>query len=171
MFPRATNYYYFFCSSRIACQPFPMGTTREQKKGKWRDNHSYPKALCHGLPNIFASTIMGWVQVDERGGALNLLWWRLFSYRNQSIDLQSKSMDLFLYDRNLHHEIVKYLICFSKEIKLPLVSIIFSFWLRQISSQAKRGFRTLSNIYDKTLYDGRFEKIIMTGSWIPLCTR
>ena len=115
--------------------------------------------------------VMGWVQVDERGGALNLLWRRLFSYRNQSIDLQSKSMDLFLYDRNLHHEIVKYLICFSKEIKLPLVSIIFSFWLRQISSQAKRGFRTLSNIYDKTLYDGRFEKIIMTGSWIPLCTR
>ena len=31
---------------------------------------------------------------------------RFLSYRNQSIDLQSKSTDWFLYDRNLHHEIV-----------------------------------------------------------------
>ena len=29
------------------------------------------------------------------------------SYRNQSIDLQSKSMDWFLFDRDLHHERVK----------------------------------------------------------------
>ena len=28
-------------------------------------------------------------------------------YRNQSIDLQRKSMDWFLYDRDLHHERVK----------------------------------------------------------------
>ena len=27
--------------------------------------------------------------------------------RNQSIDLQGKSMDWFLYDRDLHHERVK----------------------------------------------------------------
>ena len=26
------------------------------------------------------------------------------SYRNQTIDLQSKSVDWFLYDRNLRHE-------------------------------------------------------------------
>ena len=29
------------------------------------------------------------------------------SYRNQSIDLRSKSMDWFLYDRDLRHERVK----------------------------------------------------------------
>ena len=33
-------------------------------------------------------------------------WPRLLSYRNQSIDLQSKSMDRFLYDNGLRHEII-----------------------------------------------------------------
>ena len=31
-------------------------------------------------------------------------WRRSLSYRNQSIDLQSKSMDWFLYDKDLRHE-------------------------------------------------------------------
>ena len=35
---------------------------------------------------------------------LTLLWRRSLSYRNQSIDLQSKSMDWFLYDSYLRHE-------------------------------------------------------------------
>ena len=44
---------------------------------------------------------------------LNTLLLKLFhdgvpSYRNQSIDLQSKSMDWFLYDRDLRNERVKY---------------------------------------------------------------
>ena len=30
------------------------------------------------------------------------------SYRNQPVDLHSKSMDLFLYGRDLRHERVKY---------------------------------------------------------------
>ena len=38
---------------------------------------------------------------------VSLSWWRRLSYRNQSIDLQSKSMDWFLYDNSLHHERVK----------------------------------------------------------------
>ena len=33
-----------------------------------------------------------------------LSWRRALSYRNQSNDLQSKSMDWFLYDNNLRHE-------------------------------------------------------------------
>ena len=33
-----------------------------------------------------------------------LSWLRLLSYRNQSIDLQSKSMDWFLYSNGLRHE-------------------------------------------------------------------
>ena len=35
---------------------------------------------------------------------LTLSCQRSLSYRNQSIDLQCKSMDWFLYDRDLRHE-------------------------------------------------------------------
>ena len=38
---------------------------------------------------------------------LTLSWRRPISYRPQSIDLRSKSMDLFLYDIGLRHERVK----------------------------------------------------------------
>ena len=40
--------------------------------------------------------------------SLTLLWRRSFSYRNQSIGLQSKSMDSFLYEMDLRHERVKW---------------------------------------------------------------
>ena len=39
--------------------------------------------------------------------ALTLSWWRSLSYRNQSIDLLCKSMNWFLYDRDLRLERVK----------------------------------------------------------------
>ena len=39
---------------------------------------------------------------------LTLSWRRPLSYRNQFIDLRSKSMDWFLYDNGLRHERVKY---------------------------------------------------------------
>ena len=51
---------------------------------------------------------------------LTLSWQWLLSYRNQSIDLQSKSMDWFLYDNGLHHERVNYL-----PIKLKSVNALF----------------------------------------------
>ena len=38
---------------------------------------------------------------------LTLSWRRPLSYRNQSIDLLSKSMDWFRYDNDLRHESVK----------------------------------------------------------------
>ena len=41
------------------------------------------------------------------GWTLIFLWGKSLSYRNQSIDLFSKSMDWFLYDRDLRHERVK----------------------------------------------------------------
>ena len=57
---------------------------------------------------------------------LTLSWRVLLSYRNQSIDLQSKSMDWFLYDNCLRHERVNcheskknrlhFLIFISKEV-------------------------------------------------------
>ena len=40
---------------------------------------------------------------------LTLSWRRLLSIRNQSIHLQSKSMDWFLYDNGLRHDRVKWL--------------------------------------------------------------
>ena len=45
---------------------------------------------------------------------LTLSWPRPISYRNQSIDLQSKSMDWLLYDIGLRHEKVKFLKRLSK---------------------------------------------------------
>ena len=39
---------------------------------------------------------------------LTLSWRRPLSFRNQSLDLQSKSMDWFLYDNGLRHERVNY---------------------------------------------------------------
>ena len=44
---------------------------------------------------------------DISSGLLTLSWWRPISYRNQSIDLLSKSVDWFLYDIGLRHERVK----------------------------------------------------------------
>ena len=42
--------------------------------------------------------------------SLTLSWRGSLSYRNQSLDLQSKSMDWFLYDNGLRHERVKALL-------------------------------------------------------------
>ena len=44
---------------------------------------------------------------------LNLSWRRSLLYRNQSIDLQNKSMDWFLYEKNLCHERVDALLLVS----------------------------------------------------------
>ena len=41
---------------------------------------------------------------------LNLSWRRSLFYRNQPIDLQNKSMDWFLYDKNLRHESINVLL-------------------------------------------------------------
>ena len=45
-----------------------------------------------------------------------LSWRRSLSYKNQSIDLQSKSKDWFLYDRDVRHEKVKE--CLDRRLKL-----------------------------------------------------
>ena len=49
---------------------------------------------------------MGWVPKYEYDLICDLIvsWRRPLSYRNQSNDLESKSMDWFLYDRDLRHE-------------------------------------------------------------------
>ena len=63
--------------------------------------------------------------IDE----LILLWRMFLLHRNQSIDLQSKSMDWFLYDRDLCHERVKRL---NKQLK-NIWTWIFSYIMLTIS--------------------------------------
>ena len=53
---------------------------------------------------------------------LALSWRRPLSYRNQSIDLQSKSMDSFLYDNGLRHERVNHTLFLSY---IPLNSPLY----------------------------------------------
>ena len=53
---------------------------------------------------------------------LNFSWQKSQSYRNQSIDLQSKSVDWFLYDRDLRYERVKLIKKRKQEIVVLTVS-------------------------------------------------
>ena len=48
--------------------------------------------------------------------SLTLSWLRSLLYRNQGTDVQSKSMECFLYDKNLPQEGVKMFKCFIKSI-------------------------------------------------------
>ena len=62
----------FLFSFRIAYQAFSLGIARKQRKKCQRDNPSYSEKLYHWLQNIFASTIMGWVQADKAGALLRI---------------------------------------------------------------------------------------------------
>ena len=56
---------------------------------------------------------------------LTLSWWRLISYRKQSVDMRSRSMDWFLYDIGLHHERVKVVSCeYSCKIKCKYFFVV-----------------------------------------------
>ena len=48
---------------------------------------------------------------SRTSGPLTLSWQRSVSYRNQFIDLQSKSIDWFLYDKGIRHERVNLKLC------------------------------------------------------------
>ena len=50
---------------------------------------------------------MPFIKTYLSSNCLTLSWRRPLSYRNQSIDLQSKSLDWFLYDNGFRHERVK----------------------------------------------------------------
>ena len=64
---------------------------------------------------------------------LTLSWRRPLSYRNQSTDLQSKSMDWFLYDNGLRHERVKGIL--SLDLKFHIVMIKGVLTKRKANSQ------------------------------------
>ena len=56
---------------------------------------------------------------------LALSWRRPLSYRNQSINLQSKSMEWFLYDNGFRHERVNWLSTLIYLLKMILTRIPF----------------------------------------------
>ena len=60
--------------------------------------------------NIWRKTILRYFHLNWRIKKLLQLtpsWWRSLLYRNQSIDLHSKSMDWLLYNSDFRHERVK----------------------------------------------------------------
>ena len=56
--------------------------------------------------------------------SLTLSWKSFLSHRNQFIDLQSKSMDWLLYDKDLRHKTVKALLLANRLINLRIVIFI-----------------------------------------------
>ena len=87
---------------------------------------------------------------------LTLSWQRPLSYRNQSIDLRSKSMDWFLYNNSLRHERIN---------PLYLLQSIARTYLEPSQISKMKPFAEISYRW-KRLYH-RFS----TGSWIRLCIR
>ena len=58
---------------------------------------------------------------------LTLSWRTPLSYRNQSIDSQSKSMDWFLYDKGLRHERVNMFSYFGSFRYLLIITLLLQF--------------------------------------------
>ena len=71
--------------------------------------------LCHSIIKTMTCAVVEAALLSKVIGnvmgvvSLTLSWQRPLSYRNQSIDLWSKSMDWVLYDNGLRHERVKVL--------------------------------------------------------------
>ena len=64
----------------------------------------FRKIFCRGWAIKGMSYYNDMWSKSEMKLRLTLSWGRLLSYRNQSTDLRSKSMDWFLYDNGLRHE-------------------------------------------------------------------
>ena len=60
----------------------------------FKANNRNPRKRCEIYSKLSIKTLL----------SLTLSWRRLISYRNQSIDLRSKSIDRFLYDIGRRHE-------------------------------------------------------------------
>ena len=86
----------------------------------WKKSQIEKKAN-YALQHVRTDSRCMWMK-----SVLNLSWRRSLLYRNQSIDLQNKSMDWFLYDKNLRHERVNalLLVCIQWDIFLDYDKII-----------------------------------------------
>ena len=85
------------CLCSIVSKSHDLGVVIERKKSSdllfVNETSYYHRYLLIPFNNFIFTSILSWR--------------RSLSFRSQHIDLQSKSMDLFLYDRDLRHEIVK----------------------------------------------------------------
>ena len=69
-----------------------------------------------GIIPVVSSTLQQKTNKQKKTNFLLNLSWRPLSYRNQFIYLQRKSVEWFLYDRNLRRERVKDFILKSEQI-------------------------------------------------------
>ena len=83
------------------------------------------------MPNLTISVISFIVKryLFSANKLLTLSWRRPLSYRNQSVDLRSKSMDCFLHDNCLRHERVKHFGSNWEVLTLLSSSASSSFWI------------------------------------------
>ena len=91
---------------------------RERKARQKKTNKKKWILLSNMLEQTFG---VRWVK-----SVLTLLWRRSLSNRNQTFDFWSKSVDWFLYDRDLHHERVNALLlaCIHRDILIDYNKII-----------------------------------------------
>ena len=80
------------------------------KSSFWNDFWNY--ILLKNSQNQLWHSFVSWTNLRQKvvlfiRPTLTLPWRRSLSYRNQSINLQIKSMNWFLYDRDHRHERVK----------------------------------------------------------------
>ena len=141
MFPRATKsifFYFIFSVLESHANHFPWGLPESKRKESDKTIILTQKHYVTGyqtslrLPSWvgykLTKEVVLWIFYD--GGS--------FDIETRLLICKAKQWTCAYTIRNLRHEIVKYLICFSKEMKPALVSIIFSFWLRQIKPDQRR---------------------------------
>ena len=87
---------------------------------------------------------------------LTLSWRRSLSYKNQSTNLKGRSMDWFLYDRDLRHERAKYMLIYLFHLlKFIIISSswylseIFLFWIENVLWRSFVLASLLSTFYRK----------------------
>ena len=100
------------------------------------------KCKCFALKNVLVNKSI--ISIDKWNNFekdLTLSWRRPLSYRNQSTDLQNKSMDWFLYDNSLHHERVKitFPVTFFCLLNLPTTKLFLKYlYIRTVMCQFKK---------------------------------
>ena len=96
---------------------------------------------------------------------LTCLWRGPLSYRNQSIDLQSKSVDWFLYDNGLRHERVKV----TKVVELAL----FKCDVLSSPSYFQSSFDNMQSVISGTLfysYRTALVEVASSARWQCFCS-
>ena len=85
--------------------PFTCCPVNREYSWKKSQIEKKTKKANYALQHVRTDSRCMWMK-----SVLNLSWWRFLLDRNRSIDLQNKSVDWFLYDKYLHHEIVNALL-------------------------------------------------------------